>query len=179
MSKNSCPALLYYMTEGWRLLRWGLGVVPAITYHCNVVPVDQGITLSVPVYLSVCPVVTLFIGSHTKLCYACRSCFSFLSKIFIWSIFKVRMPDRQTDRQVDEQTDARRHFIICSPVRTLGGGGVVKSRMCPPYPKRVVKWRLNGPVSRNNHVKRVAPCWCLDGHVKEPYEMSLPLGARP
>ena len=37
--KNSCPALLYYMTEGWRLLRWGLGVVPAITYHCNVVPV--------------------------------------------------------------------------------------------------------------------------------------------
>ena len=32
MSKNSCPALLYYMTEGWRLLRWGYGVVPAITY---------------------------------------------------------------------------------------------------------------------------------------------------
>ena len=39
MSKNSCPALLYYMTEGWRLPRWGLGVVPAITYHCNAVPV--------------------------------------------------------------------------------------------------------------------------------------------
>ena len=39
MSKYSCPALLYYMTEGWRLLRWGLGVVPAITYHCNAVPV--------------------------------------------------------------------------------------------------------------------------------------------
>ena len=37
--KNSCPALLYYMTEGWRLLRWGLGLVPAITYHCNAVPV--------------------------------------------------------------------------------------------------------------------------------------------
>ena len=36
--KNSCPALLYYMTEGW-LLRWGLGVVPAITYHCIAVPV--------------------------------------------------------------------------------------------------------------------------------------------
>ena len=27
------------MTEGWRLLKWGLGVVPAITYHCNAVPV--------------------------------------------------------------------------------------------------------------------------------------------
>ena len=39
--KNSCPALLYYMTEGWRLLRWGLGVVPAITYNCNAVPVDK------------------------------------------------------------------------------------------------------------------------------------------
>ena len=35
MSKNSCPALSYYMTEGWRLLRWGLGVVPAITYLCS------------------------------------------------------------------------------------------------------------------------------------------------
>ena len=26
-------------------------------------------------------------------------------------------------------------------------------------------------------VKRVAPCWCFDGHVKEPYEMSMALGA--
>ena len=41
----------------------------------------------------------------------------------------------QTDRQMDGQTDAGRHFIICSPVRTRG----VKSRMCPPYPQRVVK----------------------------------------
>ena len=31
--------------------------------------------------------------------------------------------DRQTDRQTDGQTDAGRHFIICSPVRTQGGGG--------------------------------------------------------
>ena len=43
--KNSCPALLYYMTEGWRLLRWGLGVVPAITYHCNAVPVHVRVTV--------------------------------------------------------------------------------------------------------------------------------------
>ena len=41
------------------------------------------------------------------------------------------------------------------------------------------KRRLNGTVSRNNRIKRVASCWCLDGHVKEPYEMSMALGARP
>ena len=28
-------------------------------------------------------------------------------------------------------------------------------------------------------MKRVTPCRCLDGHVKEPYEMSIALGARP
>ena len=28
-------------------------------------------------------------------------------------------------------------------------------------------------------VKRLALCQCLDGHVKEPYEMSMALGARP
>ena len=42
--KTSCPALLYYMTEGGgggRLLRWGFGVVPAIIHHCNAVPVPQ------------------------------------------------------------------------------------------------------------------------------------------
>ena len=34
------------------------------------------------------------------------------------------------------------------------------------------KRRLNWAVYRNNRIKRVAPCRCLDGHVKEPYEMS-------
>ena len=28
-------------------------------------------------------------------------------------------------------------------------------------------------------VKRLAPCRCLDGHVKEPYEMPMALGAQP
>ena len=28
-------------------------------------------------------------------------------------------------------------------------------------------------------VKRLAPCWYLDGHVKELYEMSMALGPRP
>ena len=32
---------------------------------------------------------------------------------------------------------------------------------------------------QRNRIKRVAPCRCLDGHVKEPYEMSMALGARP
>ena len=41
------------------------------------------------------------------------------------------------------------------------------------------KRRLNGAVIRNNCIKRVTPCWCLDVHVKEPYEMSIALGARP
>ena len=34
------------------------------------------------------------------------------------------------------------------------------------------KRRLNGAVSRNNCIKRVA-CRCLDGHVEEPYEISM------
>ena len=34
-------------------------------------------------------------------------------------------------------------------------------------------------VARKNHIKRVAPCRCLDEHVKEPYEMSIALGALP
>ena len=39
---------------------------------------------------------------------------------------------------------------------------------------------LNGAVSRNNCKKGDwPPCRCLDGPVKEPYEMSMALGARP
>ena len=65
--------------------------------------------------------------------------------------------------------------LNCSPVRARGA----KSRMCPPYPQRDRKRRLNGAVCRNHRIKRVVPCRCLDGHVKEPYEMSMALGARP
>ena len=40
------------------------------------------------------------------------------------------------------------------------------------------KMRLNRAGSRNHRIKRVAgPCRFLDGHVKEPYEMSMALGA--
>ena len=35
--------------------------------------------------------------------------------------------------------------------------GVVKSRMCPPYPHACRKRRLNGAVTLNNRLKRVAP----------------------
>ena len=65
------------------------------------------------------------------------------------------------------------HFVI----KYSREGPGVKSRMCSPYPQRR-KRRLNGAVSRNNRIKRVDPCWCWDRHVKEPYEMSMALGAR-
>ena len=39
------------------------------------------------------------------------------------------------------------------------------------------KRRLIGAVCRNHRIKRLVPCRCLDGHVKEPYEMSMALGA--
>ena len=52
-------------------------------------------------------------------------------------------------------------------------GPGVKSRMCPPYPQRNRKRRLIGAVCRNHRIKRVVPCRYLDGHVKEPYEMSM------
>ena len=46
---------------------------------------------------------------------------------------------------------------ICKvPMRALG----VKSRMCPPYPQRDRKRRLNGAVCRNHRIKRVVPCRC-------------------
>ena len=54
-----------------------------------------------------------------------------------------------------------------------------KMRMDPPYPQRFVKGDLNGAGSRNNRIERMAPCRCLDGHVKEPYEVSMALGAQP
>ena len=59
------------------------------------------------------------------------------------------------------------------------GPGGFKSRMCPQYPQLDRKRRLNGAVCRNHRIKRVVPCRCLDGHVKEPYEMSMASGARP
>ena len=41
------------------------------------------------------------------------------------------------------------------------------------------KRRLIGAVCQNHRMKRLVSCRCLDGHVKEPYEMSMVLGARP
>ena len=54
-----------------------------------------------------------------------------------------------------------------------------KFRILPPYPQRVVKWRLNGAVSRNNRIERMAPSRCSDGFFIEPYEKRVALGARP
>ena len=50
--------------------------------------------------------------------------------------------------------------------------GRFKMRISPPYPQRVVKGEWIGRFLRIT-VKRVAPCWCLDGHVKESYKKCL------
>ena len=57
--------------------------------------------------------------------------------------------------------------------KLLEQGPGVKSRMCPPYPQHDRKRRLIGAVCWNHRIKRVVPCRCLDGHVKEPYDMSM------
>ena len=48
---------------------------------------------------------------------------------------------------------------VVKPVNAHEGLGV-KSRMCPPYPQRDRKRRLNGAVCRNHRIKRVVPCRC-------------------
>ena len=53
------------------------------------------------------------------------------------------------------------------------------SRECVLRIPECRKRRLNRAVSRNNRIKRVAQCRCLDGHVKEPYKMSMALGVQP
>ena len=45
-------------------------------------------------------------------------------------------------------------------------GPGVKSRMCPPYPQRDRKRRLNGAVCRYHRIKRVVPCRCRTGTLK-------------
>ena len=51
-----------------------------------------------------------------------------------------------------------------SPVGTRG----LKTRICPPYPQATEMGRFLGIT-----LKRLAPYRCLDGHLKEPYEMSM------
>ena len=44
----------------------------------------------------------------------------------------------------------------------------VKSRMCPPYPQRDRKRRLNGAVCRNHRIKRVVRVGARTGTLKNP-----------
>ena len=53
------------------------------------------------------------------------------------------------------------HFVITYPREDPGGLVENVSSVSPACRKR----RLNGAVSRNNRIKRVAPCRCLDRHV--------------
>ena len=55
-----------------------------------------------------------------------------------------------------------------SPVGTRG----LKTRICPPYPHARHKRRLKGRFLGIT-LKRLAPYRCLDGHLKEPYEMPM------
>ena len=56
----------------------------------------------------------------------------------------------------------------------LASQGVMKvSRFILKKDGKDRKRRLNGAVCRNHRIKRVVPCRCWDGHVKEPYEMSM------
>ena len=66
-------------------------------------------------------------------------------------------------------------IINIHPVGTLG----FKTRIAPPYPHARRKRRLNWGGFLGITIKRFAPYRCLGGHVKEPYEMSMALGARP
>ena len=66
-----------------------------------------------------------------------------------------------------------------TPVRTQKGGGGVEVENTYSVSPACRKRRLNGAVCRNHRIKRVDPCRCLDGHVKEPHEISMALGARP
>ena len=43
----------------------------------------------------------------------------------------------------------------------------------PPYPHARRKRQLEMRLFLGITVKIVVPCWCLDGHVKEPHEMSM------
>ena len=57
------------------------------------------------------------------------------------------------------------------------GGGL--SRECVLRIPSVSLKATKGAVCRNHRIKRLVPCRSLDGHVKESYEMSMALGARP
>ena len=60
-------------------------------------------------------------------------------------------------KNLDLRSGSQRHI----PMRAGGGGGgEVKSRMCPPYTQRDRQRRLNGAVCRTHRIKRVVPCRC-------------------
>ena len=66
------------------------------------------------------------------------------------------------------------HLLLLYFEVTPPWGTVAISRECvvriPCVSWMATKW---------GSIKRVTPCRCLDGHVKEPYEMSMALGTRP
>ena len=63
---------------------------------------------------------------------------------------------KDTQPESDDLSDIEDIYLNANPHEGLG----VKSRMCPPYPQRDRKRRLNGAVCRNHRIKRVVPCRC-------------------
>ena len=75
-------------------------------------------------------------------------------KSFDFSTLYTTIPHQKLKSRL--ATIIRNSFRHKTPVRARGG----KSRMCPPYPQRDRKRRLNGAVCRNHRIKRVVPCRC-------------------
>ena len=76
--------------------------------------------------------------------------------------------DRKPHRFVAIHFVIKLHNVVITTKRTY----------FPPFPKRVVKGDQMGRFLGIT-TKRVVPCRCLQWHVKEPYGMSIALGARP
>ena len=75
---------------------------------------------------------------------------------YVESIFQARWNNFSHNKLHDIKDKFSTSLQIYAPMRAWG----VKSRMCPPYPQRDRKRRLNGAVCRNHRIKRVVPRRC-------------------
>ena len=100
----------------------------------------------------------------TKLCPSPSRHISVLIRSGIHTVFAFNWKEKMSI-SVQLHIQIHRWRIVNQP--PWGPGGV-KSRMCPPYPQRDRKRRLNGAMCRNHRIKRVVPCRCRTGTLKNP-----------